>query len=75
MTTHDAQTERYSEPYTEPPKQQIPTTHDLQMAAAQGDREAARRLELYAGLIRPAMTEPELRDAVSESLAGTKSNT
>jgi len=74
-TTHDAQVERYREPYAEPPKQQIPTTHDLQAAAAQGDSEAGRRLELYAALLRPAMTESELRDAVSASLAGTKSNT
>ena len=76
MTTHDAQVERYSELFTEPPKQRVPTTHDLQTAAAQGQPEAARLLERYVQtFIRPAISGNEIRDAVSESLAGTKSNT
>jgi len=73
-TTHDAQVERYSEPYTEPPKQRIPTTHDLQAAAAQGQPGAAELLERYVErFVRPAISEDELRDAVLESLAGKSS--
>lgn len=72
MTTHEAQMERYSEPHTEPPNQRVPTTHDLQTAAAQGDEVAARMLERYSQLLVTTIPEEHLRDAVAESLAGTQ---